>query len=447
MKVAIIPFPDTPESEGLATYRYFKPKSADITAIYWGNPKLPPDVAKIKIGRGQILDNLDGFDLVVRGPAVHPRQLPSARQVTSTTNIFFEECPTKNIIGVTGTKGKGTTSTLVAKMLEAAGQTVHLGGNIGRPMLDELPKIKPSDWVVLEVSAGQLIDLKHSPRIGVCLMVVPEHLDWHADFEEYISAKQQLFKHQRPADLAVYNALSEGSVEVVAVSPAKKLAYAVPPAGVAAEQRDGAYVEGESIFFAKTRVASVKDVALLGRHNLENICAAIAAVWQIIDGDTAAITSVIKSFKGLEHRLELVRELDGVKYYDDSFATTPETTIAALRAFPDQSKVIILGGSDKGIAFDELADEVGGGGVRAAILIGNTAPKLEGLLRKREFTAITSGLTTMPEMVKAARQLAQPGDIVLLSTACASFGLFKNYKDRGEQFKQVVKVLPDNPQS
>jgi len=441
VRVAILGFSDLAQSESLPTYRYFKQKGAEITAYYWGQPKIPGDVKKVPIEVGQDISDLADFDLIVHGPAVHPRQIKTQQPVTTLTNIFFEECPTKNIIGVTGTKGKGTTSTLIAKMLEAGGKKVFFGGNVGKPLLDDLSKIKPSDWVVLEMSAAQLIDFKHSPHIGVCVTVVPDHLDWHTDLDEYTVSKQNMFSHQHATDLAVFNARDQGSRDVVSVSLAKKLGYDVPPVGKPPEVKEAAYVEGDTIYFAGQLICPVSDVALLGRHNLENVCAAISAAWEIIDKRPEIVKKVVKEFKGLEHRLEFVRELAGVKYYNDSFSTTPETAIAAIKAFPDNPKIVILGGHDKGAAFEDLAKQVTSGGVKHAIVIGDTALKIEESLHERGFNSITTGLKTMPEMVKAAQTHAEAGDVVLLSPACASFGLFKDYKDRGNQFKQVVQAL------
>jgi UDP-N-acetylmuramoylalanine--D-glutamate ligase len=431
MRVAILGFSDQEQSESMPIYRYFKAKGAEITAFYWGEPQLPEDVHKVKIDKNTVIENLEGFDLIVRGPAIHPRQVRSDTPVTSLTDIFVKESPSKNIIGVTGTKGKGTTSTLIAKLLEAQGRKVWLGGNIGKPLLDDLSEIKPDDWVVLEMSAGQLITFTGRVHIGVCLMVVPEHLDWHTDLQEYTDAKANLFKHQTSDDIAIFFADNPVSVGVASNSLGKKIPY---------YQRPGAYVrEDGMVMLDETEIIPKSEVKLLGEHNLQNICAALTAVYEAAGGLDKA-KAVLHSFSGLEHRLELVREFEGVKYYDDSFGTTPETAVVALAAF-NQPKVVILGGHDKDIPFDKLADKVSNNNVRHAVLIGDTAPKLEELLKERGFSNYSLGLKTMPEIVTEAKKNAQPGDVVLLSTGCASFGLFKDYKDRGNQFKQVVQAL------
>jgi UDP-N-acetylmuramoylalanine--D-glutamate ligase len=296
--------------------------------------------------------------------------------------------------------------------------------------------------VVLELSNFQLIDFKGRPQIAVCLMLVPEHQDWHKSIDEYYKAKSQLFVRQTRGDLTVYNANNEISVKMTAPSHGTKLPYAVPGESQVVFEKEGVYVEGEEIYFKDKPICKISDVALLGRHNLENVCAAIAATWDIVGGNknSEVIKKVVSSFTGLEHRLEFVRELDGVKYYNDSFATTPEATVAAIKAFKEP-KVIILGGHDKGIPFYELVDAVIHKNVRQAVVIGDTGEKIIELLVARGFENISLGGDTMTEIVQTAKESAQPGDVVLLSTACASFGLFENYKDRGDQFKAIVNSL------
>jgi len=386
------------------------------------------------------LEGLAGCDKIVYSPSsfknlqkVYGQDKNFWGKATTVQNLFFENVATENIIGVTGTKGKGTTCTLIAKMLEAAGKKVYLGGNVGNSMLDFVNTVQASDWVVLELSSFQLHNFNHSPHIGVCLMVVPEHLDWHSTMAEYVQTKANLFKNQTAKDIAVYFADNKYSIKIAAVSPGKKVPYYKPPGAYV--RSDGMIVVGDD----KTEVIHRSEVKLIGEHNLQNICAAATTVFEAL-GTIDKAKAVLHSFSGLEHRLGLVRELGSIKYYDDSFGTTPETAIVALKAFLEP-KIIILGGSDKGSSFDELADTLVKSNVRHAILIGETAGHLAKLLKNRNFTSVTTGLTTMPEIVKAARKVAQPGDIVLLSTGCASFGLFADYKDRGNKFKQSVLQL------
>lgn len=444
MKIAILGYGD----QGVAAYEYWGRDGNEITICDKDvNLQVPAGVST-QLGNDYLKD-LGRFELLVRTPALHPRDIVEAnsedilQKVTSVTNEFFKVCPTKNIIGVTGTKGKGTTSTLIAKMLEASGKRVHLGGNIGIPPLDMLNppaggNIQPDDWVVLELANFQLIDLKYSPHIAVCLMVEPEHMDWHGDMNEYITAKKQMFIHQKPDDIAIYYANNDNSSSVADASLGKQIPYYETPGAFVADH--GIHIDGNSI-------CKTSELKLLGKHNWQNVCAAVTAVWvalnpakdqtaQLVD----AIRSVLTSFEGLEHRLEFVREIEGIKFYDDSFGTTPETAIVAIEAF-EQPKVVILGGSDKGAQYDKLALAVKNNNVRAVIIIGQTGPAIADALRTVGFELIIDGGNTITDIVNAAKSIAQAGDVILLSTGCASFGLFKNYKDRGDQFKQAVQEL------
>lgn len=434
MNIAILGF----GSQGKSAFEYWNNDKNKITICDANKNLIVPDGAKSKLGKNY-LHNLDKFDLLVRTPALHPDDIKEANpkhpkildKVTTNTEEFISVCPSRNIIGVTGTKGKGTTSTLIAKMLEAAGKAVYLGGNIGIPPLELLKHhITKDDWVVLELANFQLIDLKRSPKIAVCLMVEPEHMDWHKNFDEYKTAKRQLFANQTRYDTAIYFAENENSKEVVEVSPGKKIPYFSPP---------GAYIQNGSIFISEEEIIEASQIKLLGNHNLQNICAALTVFWQI-SHDKQAVRWTVSTFSGLEHRLEFVKEIKGVKYYDDSFGTTPETAVVAIEAF-NEPKVVILGGSDKKGRYDKLAKTVKNHNVRKAILIGDTAPTIEKALKAEGFKGIVHGEKQMDKIVKQAKKEAKKGDIVLLSTGCASFGLFKNYKDRGEQFKQAVQAL------
>ena len=442
MKVAILGY----GVDGVSSTGYWHKLGADITICDKNPDLLLPDYVSSNLGENYLQD-LDQFDVIVRSPGIHPNTITSANpnspkildKVTSAINEFFLQCPAP-IIAVTGTKGKGTTSTLIYKMLEKAGKKVFLGGNIGTVPLDFLNEVTPDSWVVLELSNFQLIDFKHAPKIGVCLMVVPEHQDWHDNVKEYYDAKKQLFIRQTANDRTVFNNNNEVAKRITSVSQGTKVPYYVPPKNQLADTVNGAYVEGDQICMDGKIICNITDVGLLGRHNLENICAAIAAVWPIINNNIAAMKLVIHEFKGMEHRLEFVREVNWIKYYNDSFATTPEATVAALRAF-EQPKVIILGGSDKGIPLFDVISEVALGNVRRVIVIGKTGEKIIELLVSRGYEKITLGGNTMTEIVAAAQHEAQPGDVVILSTACASLDMFKNYKDRGNQFKDAVNNL------
>jgi UDP-N-acetylmuramoylalanine--D-glutamate ligase len=441
--------------EGKSVYSYFGPEHEYLIVNEHPRDDFPDRSDKVKIqflqegkpkgltGNAQDLSYLEGIencDKIVYSPTAR-KNLEKRfgdnqefwSKATTERHIFFETVKTKNIIGVTGTKGKGTTSTLIFQMLQAAGKKAYLGGNIGRSVLEFVRDAQPDDWVVLELSNFQLYKFPYSPHIGVCLMLVPEHLNYHESFEEYLEAKSNLFTHQKQEDIAVYFDANEGSRQLAFRSPGIKIPYYLAPG--ARVREDGQIVVSEP----ETEIIHKGEVKLLGEHNLQNICAAVTATWQISQ-DVEAIKRVLTSFTGLEHRLEFVRELDGVKYYDDSFGTTPDTAVVAMKVF-SSPKVMILGGSDKGLSFDHLADEIVKNNVRHAITIGDTGPVIAGLLRQRGFDNITEGLDDMESIVKEARQKAHDGDVVLLSTASASFGLFKDYKDRGSQFKQAVHSL------
>lgn len=452
MKIALLGF----DVEGQAAYEYWNQPGNKITICDMDPAKVVPEGAHSQLG-DNYLNNLDHFDLLVRTPGLHPHNIVAANspaildKVTTVTNEFLRVCPTKNVIGVTGTKGKGTTSTLIAKMLEAAGKTVHLGGNIGIAPLALLKNnIESNHWVVLEQSSFQLIDIKYSPRIGVCLMIVPEHLNWHADFAEYVDAKRQLFARQTTEDLMVYNAANPHSVDIASSSNAQKLWYKVPPVESQSGEviddtlaKNGATVVDDHIYMAGVEICNVDEIALLGRHNWENICAAIAAVWFMIGYDRQAVRSVVTTFKGLPHRLELVRELDGMKYYNDSFAATPDAAMAALDAIPG-NKVVIMGGFDRMLSIDHLIAKLiqHAEDIRTLIFIGASAPRLAQACLANDFRNFhVLPDTNMQEVVEKARKFAQPDDTILLSPGFASFDMFKNFEDRGNQYRDMVNGL------
>ena len=438
MNIAILGYGD----QGRAAHDYWSSPENTLTVCDQSEQLGVPEGVQMQLGT-DYLRNLDRFELIIRSPSVHPRDIVAANspdilaKVTTVTNEFIRVCPSKNIVGVTGTKGKGTTCTLIAKMLEASGKRVHLGGNIGIPPLDMLKNnIQSDDWIVLELANFQLIDLSYSPHLAVCLMVVPEHMNWHTDFEEYVAAKSQLFKHQTKDDIAVYFAGNDTSKQMVALSPGQKIPYFSEP---------GAHIEDNHIVIDGQSICHTNELKLLGKHNWQNVCAAVTVMWQISQ-DVSAMHSVLITFSGLEYRLEFVREVGGVKYYNDSFGTTPETAIVALQAF-DEPKVIVLGGSDKGADYTELASVVATSNVRSAILIGETAPKIKAALDVVGYKNIQDGGATMANIVRVLTATAQPGDIALLSTGNASFGMFKNYKDRGEQFNVAIRQLNDSNRS
>lgn len=434
MKIAIIGF----GLEGRAAYDYYKDGNEITICDQKVDLEVPTGVAH-QLG-DDYLRGLDVFDVIVRSPYVRPDAIVNANsadiipKITSNTNEFMHACPTPNIIGITGTKGKGTTSTLVTKMLESAGFTVHLGGNIGLPALKLLEQnIQPDDWVVLELSSYQLIDLKQSPHLAACLLVVPEHLDWHESLEEYFAAKQQLFRQQTQDDIAVYYPASENSDAITKVTLAKRIPYMEEP---------GAHVENNLISIDGHDICRVDELQLPGEHNWQNVCAALTLAWQVTQ-DVPALRSAITSFTGLPYRIEKRREVHGIIYYNDSFATGPGASIAAMRAIT-QPKVMILGGYDRGLELHELATAIRdeSTSLRHLLLIGASRERLASALREQGYDNFTlSDAGTMPEVVAAASALAQDGDAVVLSPAFASYDMFKNFEDRGNQFNQAVEAL------
>lgn len=431
MKIAILGY----DVEGKSSYEYFAAKGHELS-IRDQNPDTEIPAGADALLGDDYLDGLDKFDLIVRTAGLPPARIIEknpgvADKITTHLDEFMRVCPTRNIIGVTGTKGKGTTSTLITRMLEAAGFKVFLGGNIGVAPLTFLNEIDVNSWVVLELSSFQLIDLRTSPHIGVCLMVAPEHLNWHADMDEYVHAKSNLFAHQVAGDIAVYFSQNELSRQIAGAGEGVKIPYFQYP---------GALVEEDRITIEGHVICETRDLKLLGTHNWQNVCAAVTAVWQATQ-NVDALRSVLTSFTGLPHRLEMVRELDGVRYYDDSFGTTPETAMVAVQSF-SEPEILILGGRTKGIPFDELAGFIAGApNVKKVITIGETGPEIAAALTMNGYQNIIRGAGTIEEIVSQAREAARRGDVVLFSTACTSFDMFKNYKDRGEKFTAAVRSL------
>jgi UDP-N-acetylmuramoylalanine--D-glutamate ligase len=413
--------------EGQSSARWLKANGADVTIL---DEKQGEDY----------LDGLDDYDLVVRSPGIKISTLEKfvkREKITSQIKIFFDLCPSE-IIGVTGTKGKGTTSSLIYEMLKIQGFDVYLGGNIGLPPFEFLDKLNAQSKVVLELSSFQLMDLKKSPHVAVMLMITSEHLDWHSSVEEYIDAKRNIVRHQSEKDFAILNrdypATNESDIytngKVYHVSRERETA------------NEGSFVKDGKVWLrtevGEIPVVDIEEILLPGKHNLENVCAAVMAAG-LVGVSVENMASVLQTFKGLEHRLELVATTNGVRYYDDSFSTTPETAIAAIQAFKDP-EVLILGGSSKNSDFKELGEVISKSeNVKLIIGIGEEWERIkEQIAESLSPIPVIEGAKDMTTIIAAAYKLAVPGDVVLLTPACASFGMFKNYKDRGEQFKQEI---------
>ena len=435
MKIAILGF----GVEVRAAFDYWNTKDNKITICDQNKSAEIPHGTHSKLGDNYLSD-LSEYDLIVRTAGLNPTEIIKANspeiveKITTINNEFFRVVPTKNIIGVTGTKGKGTTSTLITKLLEASGKTVHFGGNVGVGTLGLLKQnISPSDWVVLELSSYQLTDLKYSPHISVCLMIVPEHLNWHLDMQDYINSKRNIFNYQTADDIAIYYADNPYSSALAQSSPGVKIPYLTAP---------GAYVKENNILIDDVVVCSTTEVQLIGEHNLQNICAAITAYWQI-DKNIDTVRKVITSFRGLEHRIELVRQLNGIFYYNDSYASVPDATIAAIEAIKTD-KVVIIGGFDRNLDLTDLANTIKKhqNDITKVILIGQSAMRTAKSLSEAEYDNFQiSTATGMGEVIALANSFAKQGNSVVLSPGFPSFDMFKNFEDRGNQFKTLVNSL------
>lgn len=432
MKIAIAGY----GVEGESNYRYWNTPDNQVVIIDEKQPSHPVPVDASLIVGEDAFAKLEGYDLAIRTAGLAPRKIKTNGKIWSATNEFFAKCPAP-IIGITGSKGKGTTSSLIASILRAAGKTVHLVGNIGVAALDVLPEITADDVVVYELSSFQLWDAERSPHIAVVLMIEPDHLDVHADMADYIDAKAHIVRYQMAENSVIYNAKNEITVNIGRSSAAQQIPYQSPEA---------AHV-GDDVFYYGDRVlCAVEALQLPGDHNQDNACAAIDAVLAFDSTITAdAIEQGLRAFTGLPHRLKFVRTVNDVSYYDDSIATTPGSAIAAIHAF-DAPKVLILGGSEKGADYGQLVDEIiASPSIRAVIAVGKTGGRIAELLAGKSATVPVTRLeeATMTDFVEAATEAAQSGDVVILSPASASFDMFKNYSDRGDQFIACVQKLEE----
>lgn len=408
------------------------------------NDELTPELvslmrmgAKFSLGE-KYLDNLE-CDMLIRTPGMRPDlpQIQAAKKrgakITSEMELFFDLCPCK-IIGVTGSDGKTTTSTLIYNLLKKEGYTVHLGGNIGTPLLPKIEQIEKGQYAVVELSSFQLQTMKKSPQIAVVTNMSPNHLDIHKSMEEYIEAKKNIFLTQTKTGKLILNADNEITAGFAAEAKGNVLTFGRETEDATVTLRDG------KIYMDDTMVVDTEDIILPGIHNVENYMAAIAAVQKIVKPTT--VRKVAKSFAGVEHRIEYVREVDGVKFYNDSIASSPTRARAGLYSF-EQKVILIAGGYDKRIPFDQFGHDVKAR-VKRLYLVGATASKI-----KDAVVRAYAGKRTMPifiyptleQAVKEAYMGAEAGDIVMLSPACASFDMFKNFEERGKRYKELVKAL------
>lgn len=445
--------------EGQATCKYLQKHK--IKCVLFDNKPLelfPAEIqAQIKAAKVPFIFGPDSFkelagcEVAFRTPGLplsHPDVQAAQSKgliITSQTKFFFENCPGQ-IIGVTGTKGKGTTATLIYKMLlaeESAGITnVFLTGNIGETQgFEILDNLTPASKIVFELSSFQLEDLRLSPHVAVVLMLTSEHLDYHETTENYRKAKEAITKYQTKNDIAVINADFKASKQIGELSGGTKLYFSLK-----SKVQVGVFVDQGALKFTNSEgestVIKLSEVKLLGKHNQENICAATAAAFAC-GSSLSSVTKVLREFSGLPHRLELAGQVEGVTFYDDSYSTIPETAIAAINSFT-QPLILILGGSEKHSDYSKLGSAVADAkNVKEIILVGVMAGKIKQAidLTHKFKGKLSDGGKTMQEIVMKAKALAKAGDIVLLSPAAASFDMFENYKDRGNQFKAEVKKL------
>ncbi len=400
---------------------------------------------KLVCGEGYLDDGFVGFDYIFRSPGVYrfiPQIVEAEKKgvvVTSAIKLFFDLCKA-SVIGVTGTKGKGTTSTLIYEILKASGKDVYFGGNIGKPYLELLSKLSKKSLVVLELSSFQLIDLEKSPHIAVVLNITVDHLDWHKDKEEYVNAKKNIVKHQSIQDFSVINYDYPTPKSFSKETKAKVFYFS------RLRETSGCFVKDGKIILSiegkNVEIGDTKNLLLRGGHNWENITAAVCAA-KLAGANESAIRKVVFSFKGLEHRLELVGTAKGVTFYNDSFATGPQPTMAAIDSF-DGPLSLILGGSEKGLDYTELGLKIAKTeNVKSVVLIGQVAPKIYKALSEAGFKGkiFDLGKPSMKEIVDCALKNTPQGGVVVLSPAAASFDMFKDYKDRGNQFKEAVFEL------
>lgn len=380
------------------------------------------------------LSSLDG-EIIFKSPGIRPdlpeflEAVKNGARLTTEMEVFFELCPA-HITAITGSDGKTTTTTLVHKLLSMAGFVTHVGGNIGKPLLPEIDTIKETDRVILELSSFQLMTMRQSPQTALVTNITPNHLDYHKDYQEYIDAKMNILAHQNARNVAVLNLDNPITADCVNRAAGEVITFS-------RKQRADVYLDGNVIKAFGEPVLDISDIKIPGMHNVENYMAAIAAVHAVVGKDV--INRCAREFGGVPHRIELVRELDGVRYYNSSIDSSPNRTINTLRVF-NEPVVMIAGGKDKGIAYDALGPSIREH-VKALILLGPTAQVIANVAKKHAPDVPVYFETTYESAVKRAKELATSGDVVLLSNASTSFDMFKNFEERGNLFKELVHRL------
>lgn len=433
MKIAILGY----GMEGRASYQYWsRLDEHDITILDQKTPEvLPPTDAKVIFGE-DYLDNLDRFDLIVRTASFNKNKLQTTAKIWTATNEFFVKCPAK-IIGVTGTKGKGTTASLIDSLFRSAGYKTWLTGNIGIVSLMDLENIQPTDIVIYELSSFQAWDLERSPHVAVITTIEPEHLDIHKDFNDYIAAKANIRRFQTKNDICFYHPSNIYSEQIAKITSNGEISHY----GVKGDERS-VYIQDDYFWLNKQKICSIRQLQLVGSHNIENACAALS-VAKFYGLNNKQIAEGLKNFKGLPHRLEFVRQVNGVDYYNDSFSSSTPAVGAAIKAF-QQPEVLILGGIDRGGDFSKIAGFIKeSSNVKAVVVMGEIRQKLADLIKESgaSVQVVVTDQTEMAGVFVEAQALVTPGDVMILSPGCASFDMFKDFSDRGEQFKKEVYKL------
>ena len=392
------------------------------------------------------LSELNGFDLILRSPSCLPttkeleEEMKKGSVVTTEVELLMKMCPCK-IVGVTGSDGKTTTTTLISKVLKDAGHRCHVGGNIGIPLFTKLNEILPDDVVVLELSSFQLMGMEISPDVSVITNITPNHLNVHKDYEEYIEAKKNIFKFQDSQGILILNYDNEITKSCSMQANGKVIYFS------SKEKLTNGYIVDENIIKKcedglRKHVINTNDLILRGKHNYENVCAVLAAVEDLVDEEEAIKT--IQEFPGVEHRIEFVREIDEVKWYNDSASSTPSRTISGLNAFDKEEIVLIAGGADKNLNYTPIAKPILDK-VKTLILMGQTAEKIFDAVKQeeeKENKEINIYMANnLAQAIDLAKKYATPNQVILFSPASTSFDMFKNMYERGEKFKEIVNSI------